>query len=173
MLSPSPLSTSPIAPNSRRIDRYKTRNRSLKCKYRQVKCVFATFACGFCGSARVMWSGISFLLDAWFLRLLGEGQFRILPLRGRPEKQGSLPESGSSQSGRASHLVSQGFTVFALLVTGWIPTASSSSAINSSISKSSSESSSQWGRRDSPSAAVCFVPFTWRTSKSNSLIHAS
>ena len=41
MPSPSPLSTGPIAPNSRRIDRYKPLNRSLKCECSEV--CFATF----------------------------------------------------------------------------------------------------------------------------------
>jgi len=41
MLSPPPLATSPIAPNSRRIDRYKPLNRSLKCECSKV--CFATF----------------------------------------------------------------------------------------------------------------------------------
>ena len=98
------LATSPIAPNSRRIDRYKPLIVAWNASV--VKCVLRLFACGFCGFARVMWSGISFLLDAWFLRLLGEGQFRILPLRGRPKKQGLYAKSSSSQSSRISSVAS-------------------------------------------------------------------
>jgi hypothetical protein len=41
MPSPPSLATSPIAPNSRRIDRYKPFNRSLKCECSEV--CFATF----------------------------------------------------------------------------------------------------------------------------------
>ena len=105
-----------------------------------MKCVLRLFACGFCGFARVMWSGISFLLDTWFLRLLGEGQFRILPLRGRPKKQGSYAKSSSSQSGRISSIASIAFNIATLhclvsFTASRIPIKSHPKAVNSSKSR--------------------------------------
>jgi hypothetical protein len=72
-----------------------------------------------------MWPRISFLLSAWFLRLLEEGQLSILPLRGQPKKQGLYAKSGSGQSGYARILhrdfASQHFTAMTPSLASRIP----------------------------------------------------
>jgi hypothetical protein len=96
-----------------------------------------------------MWPGISFLLDAWFLRLLGEGQFSILPLRGGLKNKVRTQNPGSRfrlirlrahfascfASHFASHSVSWHFTAITPSLASRILIASRSKAANSSKSR--------------------------------------